>query len=133
MKIKCIVVVMLVVVLGLTQVVNVEAADTNDGGEHHGSLAEKATDPTSVLTQFQLQNIFIPSTYDADGYSNQFILQPVLPMKTGWDCFPMQIIRPTLPLNVLTADPDGAINETSGVGDLTVFDLFRSKSKKWGA
>jgi hypothetical protein len=126
---------------GLVQVAYADAAGTKDattktsaskdaGGP---SMAEKATNPTSILTQLQLQNVFIPSTYDADGYSNQFIIQPVLPMKTGWDTFPMHIIRLTLPLNVLTADPDGPINETSGVGDLTVFDLFRAKPKKWGA
>jgi hypothetical protein len=110
---------------------NAQAAPTDspDGS----SLAEKATNPTSVLTQLQFQYVFIPSTHDADDYSNQFIIQPILPMKTWWDAFPMHIIRPTLPLSILTADPDGPINDTSGMGDLTVFDLLRAKPKKWGA
>ena len=121
---------LLVALLVAADLVQVAYAEDKEGGG--ASLAEKATDPTSILTQFQLQNVFIPSTYDADGYSNQFILQPVLPMKTGWDLFPTQIIRPTLPLNVLTADPDGPIGETSGIGDLLVFDLFLPKREKWG-
>ena len=96
------------------------------------SLQEKATDPTSILTQLQIQNIFIPNTYNADGYSNQTIIQPVLPMSTGWDLFPTQILRPTLPLHVHSADPEGPVEETSGLGDLLVIDLFLPKRQKWG-
>jgi hypothetical protein len=96
------------------------------------SLQEKATDPTSVLTQLQIQNIFTPSTHDASGYSNTMIIQPVIPLPTGWDFFQTQIIRPTLPLNALIADPDGPIEETSGLGDLVVFDLFLPKRESWG-
>ncbi|MCD6392015.1 MAG: hypothetical protein J7M40_00765 [Planctomycetes bacterium] len=104
------------------------------GSEHNKSrsLLEKATDPTSILTQLQFQNIFVPNTYDADGYSNQTILQPVLPIPTGWDLFPMQILRPTLPLHVHSADPDGPVEETSGLGDLLVIDLFLPKRAEWG-
>ena len=104
------------------------------GSEHKGSrsLLEKATDPTSILTQLQFQNVFIPSTHDASGYSNQTIIQPVLPIPTGWDLFPTQILRPTLPLHVHSADPDGPVEETSGLGDLVVIDLFLPKREKWG-
>jgi len=105
-KIRLLVMLLILIIAtaGLVQVAYTDAAETKEGKGQ--SLQEKATDPTSILTQFQLQNVFIPSTYDADGYSNQFILQAVSPMKTGWDLFPTQIIRPTLPLNVLIADPD---------------------------
>lgn len=95
------------------------------------SLAEKATDPTAILTQLQFQNIFVPSTYDAHGYANTFIVQPVIPIsKKGF--LPTQIIRPTLPLSVLTADPDGPLSETSTIGDLVLFDLFLPERKSWG-
>jgi hypothetical protein len=33
----------------------------------------------------------------------------------------------------LIADPDGPINETSGQGDLVVFEIFLPKRQKWGA
>lgn len=106
----------------------------NLGSEHDksGSLQEKATDPTSILTQLQFQNVFVPNTYNADGYSNQTILQPVLPMPTGWDLFPTQILRPTLPLHVHSPDPDGPVEETSGLGDLVVIDLFLPRRAEWG-
>lgn len=97
-----------------------------------GSLLEKATDPTAILTQFQIQNIFTPNTYNSKRYSNTTILQPVLPIPTRWESFPTQILKPKLPINVLTADRDGPIGETSGLGDLVVLDLFLPKRESWG-
>ena len=125
---------------GLVQVAYAAAADDKDAAKKTSaskdaggrSLQEKATDPTSILTQLQLQNVFVPNTYDADGYSNQTIVQPVLPMKTGWDLFPTQILRPTLPLHIHSADPDGPVEETSGLGDLLVIDLFLPERQEWG-
>ncbi len=49
----------------------------SEGGGGAGAAA--ATDPPAILTQLQIQNVFTPSTYDASGYSNNLILQPVLP------------------------------------------------------
>jgi hypothetical protein len=95
-------------------------------------LQEKATDPTAILTQFQFQNVFTPSSYDAKGYANKTIVQPVLPFSTGWDAFPHHVIRPTYPVSSHIADPDGPVNETSGQGDLVLFDLLLAKRKKWG-
>ncbi len=94
------------------------------------SLAEKATDPTSILKQFQIQNTFIPDSYGASGSSNQFILQPVLPIPKS-SGFPLtQIIRPTLPY-VSTANPDGPLGRDNGWGDLALMDLFIKKCD-WG-
>ena len=105
------------------------AAPAKKPGE--ASLAEKATDPTAILTQLQFQNIFTPSTYDSHGYSNTFIIQPVIPIsKKGF--IPTQVIRPTLPLSVSTADPDGPLGETSTIGDLVLFDIFLPERKSWG-
>ncbi len=58
----------------------------SSGAGSSGSGGVYATDPSAILTQLQLQNIFTPSTYDASGYSNTFVIQPVLPfpeMKSG--------------------------------------------------
>ncbi|MHC5060877.1 MAG: hypothetical protein ACYTFK_07325 [Planctomycetota bacterium] len=139
-KFVAVLLVVMVAISGLVRITYAESADSKDAAKETpeaketggASLQEKATDPTAILTQLQLQNIFIPNTYEASGYSHQFILQPVLPIKTGWEAFPMQIIRPTFPLNVLTADPDGPVGETSGTGDLLVLDLFLPKRAKWG-
>lgn len=72
------------------------------GGGEGGAGAAAATDPSAILIQFQIQNVFTPSTYDASGYSNSLILQPVLPFPIAMPglkhVFPDHIIRPTLPV-----------------------------------
>lgn len=98
-------------------------AQSADGGGS-GSGAAAATDPSVPLTQFQLQNSFIPSTYGADGYSNVFVVQPVIPLNLDWDTIPYHIIRPTLPVIAPTADPDGPMGVQGGLGDLTVIDVY---------
>jgi hypothetical protein len=104
-----------------------EAAETKEGGEQ-ASLAEKATDPTSSLIQFRLQNSFIPESFDSTGYSNVFQIQPVIPWKAPWG--QLMITRPTIPFP-LTADPDGLVNETSGLGDIDLLHLFIFE-QEWG-
>lgn len=95
------------------------------GGSSGGAGAADAVNPAVPLTQLQLQNLFIPNTYDSSGYSNQFILQPVLPFNINEDGFiPYHIMRPTLPIIAPTADPDGAVGVQGGLGDLTVADVF---------
>ena len=93
-----------------------------------GAGAADATDPSAILTQLQLQNVFTPETYGASGYSNSFILQPVLPFPVAApvlkEFFPNHIIRPTLAINAPTADPDGPLGVQGGLGDLTVVDVF---------
>ena len=104
-------------------------------------LARKATDPSSILTQLQFQNIFVPSSNDADGlkadgYANTFIIQPVIPFAAG-DGFPLDlVIRPTLPI-VTTPDikikstGQTIVSDTTQLGDLSVLaPLF--KREKWG-
>jgi hypothetical protein len=73
----------------------------------------------------QFQNVFVPESYNAGGYSNQFILQPVIPLNISEHGFiPYHIIRPTLPIIAPTADPDGLAGTESGLGDLTLLDVF---------
>jgi hypothetical protein len=96
------------------------------GQDSGGSGAADATDPSAILTQLQIQNIFTPETYDASGYSNNLILQPVLPFPVAVpglkEISPAHIMRPTLPIIVPTADPDGPLGVQGGLGDLTLFD-----------
>lgn len=94
-------------------------------GAGGGAGAAAATDPSVPLTQLQLQNVFTPETYNASGYSNTFIVQPVIPLNIGEEAFfPYHIIRPTLPIVAPTADPDGPLGVQGGLGDLTVVDAF---------
>ena len=90
-----------------------------------GAGAAEATDPSVPLTQLQFQNIFTPESYDASGYSNTFIVQPVIPLNIGEDAFfPYHIIRPTIPVIAPTADPDGPRGVHGGLGDTTIVDVF---------
>ena len=86
----------------------VRGQDSGGEGGGGGDLAGDATNPTSNLTQYQLQNTFIPSTYEASGFAHTLSLQLVKPFETGHCFFPTWITRTTLPV-VTTADPDGAV------------------------
>jgi hypothetical protein len=90
-----------------------------------GAGAAAATDPSVPLAQLQLQNVFTPETYDASGYSNTFIVQPVVPLNFGeGGFFPYHIVRPTIPIIAPTADPDGPRGVQGGLGDTTIVDVF---------
>ena len=85
------------------------------------------TDPTAILTQIQLQNRFGVESYDASGYANTFVFQPVLPYPVAMpglkEIMPFHIVRPTLPFPAPTADPDGPLGVQGGMGDLTILDV----------
>lgn len=118
-------------------------SDASAGGG--GASASDATNPTAAIKVFQVQNTFIPNTYDASGYGNVFALQVVLPFKTRSEFFPTWITRTTLPV-ISTADPDADIpigpgNDTdfniplfsqAGLGDLVFISLFNHPTD-WGS
>lgn len=117
----------------------------DSGGEGGGDLAGDATNPTSSLTQYQIQNTFIPSTYEASGFAHTLSLQLVKPFETGHCFFPAWITRTTLPV-VTTADPDGSVpigppndsefsvplDNQSGLSDL-VFISILNHPTDWGS
>jgi hypothetical protein len=94
---------------------------------HPHSGGVDPTDPSAILTQIQLQNTFGVESYDASGYGNTFVFQPVLPFPVAIpglkDIFPAHIVRPTLPFPAPTADPDGLLGVQGGMGDLTILDV----------
>lgn len=98
------------------------------GGGDGGAGASDATDPSAILTQLQLQNNFTPESFNSSGYSNTFIVQPVLPFPVAMPglkkIFPAHIMRPTLPIIAPSADPDGPAGVEGGLGDLILLDAF---------
>ncbi len=96
--------------------------DSGDGG------SPDPNNPSAILTQFGVQNIFTPETYDATGYSNTVVVQPVLPFPVAIpglkEFFPAHILRPTMPIIAPTADPDGPPGVQGGLGDLTLLDAY---------
>jgi len=83
------------------------------------SLAEAATDPSAILTQFQ--NFFwTTGNSDDNNISNTYLLQPVLPLSKN------NVLRPALPV----VNTSGK----TGIGDLFLLDVFLYpvKSGTWG-
>lgn len=113
-----------------------EAGGASSAGAASGAGAADATDPSAILMQLQLQNLFTPETYDATGYSNTLIIQPVLPFPVETsllkEFFPNHILRPTLPIIAPTADPDGPFGVQGGLGDLTLLDVFIHQVEGFG-
>ena len=58
----------------------VRGQDSGEASGGGGAGAGAATDPSVPLTQIQFQNVFVPESFNSSGYSNQFILQPVIPL-----------------------------------------------------
>jgi hypothetical protein len=90
-------------------------------------LANQANNPTAPLTLVQFRDIYVPRAKKQNGPLNSFQFQPVVPIGPfGW--LPLvQLMKITMPL--FNANP-GPGHET-GMGDLTVFDLF-SLEQSWG-
>ncbi len=93
----------------------------DDGG---GAGAGQAVDPSVPLAQLQIQNEFVLSTYNASGYSNRLVLQPVVPIHINSELFPYHIVRPTLPVIAPTPDLDGPLGVEGGLGDLLLLDVY---------
>jgi hypothetical protein len=82
-------------------------------------LAQAATDPSAILTQFQ--NFFwTTGSSDDKNISNTYLLQPVLPLSKN------NVFRPALPV----VNTSGK----TGIGDLFLLDAFMNhvKTGTWG-
>ena len=95
-----------------------QPAPASPSGHQHANLAEAATNPLANLIQFQVQEQYTPDVDNADGYSNAFLLQPVIPVKLPWKKAPLGIIRLTVPY-VSTPDLPG-VGRKDGIGDTTL-------------
>jgi hypothetical protein len=92
------------------------------------SLQAQAADPTAPLVQLSTMNDLAVSSRGGTGVAYQFLLQPVIPLPP-YKRFPVgQIIRPTIPV-IVTPGPD----RVSGLGDITLFDIFLPRRFAWGA
>ena len=96
--------------------------DTHESGASAAggaSLAEAATDPSAILTQFQ--NFFwTTGNSDDNNISNTYLMQPVLPLSKK------NVLRPALPV----VNTSGK----TGIGDLFLLDIVLNpvKTGTWG-
>ncbi len=109
-----------------------QAAPPAAGGEGagHEDLAATATNPIGNLIQVQLQNVFIPTSWESSGYANLFLFQPVIPIKLHNKIFPTLLTRITLPI-VTTPNPNGPVTGTTGTGDMVILATVIN-NQPWG-
>lgn len=88
----------------------------------HSSLASAATNPIANLIQFQLQNQYNWENHNSSGYSNAFLIQPVVPIQLNSKKIPFMITRTTVPF-VSTPDLGPGVNRKHGLGDTTVLAI----------
>jgi hypothetical protein len=108
-----------------------QSAPEHPSGSKSGSLAEAATNPIANLVQFQLQGVFNWDNHNSSGYSNDFVIQPVAPVKLPWEAVPLLITRTTIPY-VSTPNLGSPVNRKHGFGDTTLLGLFTPKLKAKG-
>jgi hypothetical protein len=104
-------------------------AEPPSGG--HASLALAANNPIANLIQVELQNLYTPSNYNSDGYSNVAIFQPIMPFDLPWEKVPLLVTRTTLPY-ISTPDLDGGVGRKDGFGDIVAQGYFIPKLKTKG-
>ena len=105
------------------------SADAKPSGHNH-DLAVAATNPIANLMQFQFQNTSSFESYNASGYANSFVIQPVIPFKISDDedaFFKFGVTRTTLPI-LTTPDIDG-VGQYTGLGDLVAFGFAIHEQK----
>lgn len=100
------------------------------GGEE---LAKQATNPVAPLVQLQFQNSFVGENKGGSGYSNQFVIQPVIPWKIGSQAM---LSRITVPL-IATADLGGDVGREYGLGEVVALNFaittINKGDPKWQA
>lgn len=89
------------------------------------TLKQKSLDPTSDLKQLQVENRFIPNTFDADGYANILTVRAIVPIAKSRFSPVRQQWRLTFP--ILTA-PGGP----TGLSDLQLLGLMISEERYVG-
>src|SRR5208337_4691931 len=81
-------------------------------------LAEKVNDPTAILTQFKLQDLYTPRNFQSTAQTNALQLRAVLPVSRFW-LLPDQVIRPTFTIDTLAT---GRSSQTiTELGDTQLF------------
>ncbi|WP_447922249.1 hypothetical protein [Achromobacter aegrifaciens] len=86
--------------------------------------ANKANNPLNLAPSLGMQNYYTPRLFGTSAHTNDFLVRPTLPIAPGdWIGVP-QILRPTVPLST-RPQADGSYR--TGLGDISVFDIFLLK------
>jgi len=94
--------------------------------ENLDSLSRRATDPTAIMWQLQLEDYWSPKMSKVNYKENVFRYRAVIPLqgkvKNSWD----HLIRLTITTNRYSGVP-------LGLGDIELFDMIIPKRYAWGA
>jgi hypothetical protein len=87
-------------------------------------LAREVEDPTAILMQLQLQDLYTPKNFQTSAQTNTIQLRAVVPIE-AFSGFPFQqVIRPTFKVeSIATSSSSSTITEFQ---DMELFDLFIS-------
>lgn len=87
-------------------------------------LAREVDDPTAILAQLQLINLYTPRNFQSSAQTNTINFKPIIPIQ-AFSLLPFQqVIRPTFALQQLaTSSSSSTMTE---FGDIQLFDLFVS-------
>jgi hypothetical protein len=100
------------------------AANSANSESEEDLLAREVDDPTAILTQLKLQDLYTPRNFQTTAQTNTVQLRPVIPVDS-FALFPFkQLIRPTFEVQtVATSRGSSTITEFA---DMQLFDLFVS-------
>jgi hypothetical protein len=95
-----------------------------DGPNHpaHANLAAEATNPVAPLMSLRLQYQNSPSSYNADGYSQAFVFQGVIPNTLPFEAVPRMLNRVTTPY-ISTPDLGEGIGRKHGFSDTSLLSF----------
>jgi hypothetical protein len=97
------------------------AQQTASAGDEEESLAERENDPTADLTQFKVQDIYMPAEYGTNAQLNTLQIRPLLAVRPQLFTPLEQLIRPTV--QVVTVPRNKGASTTTALDDFQLFDL----------
>src|ERR1700694_4539987 len=100
------------------------AANSANSESEEDLLAREVDDPTAILTQLKLQDLYTPRNFQTTAQTNTVQVRPVIPVES-FSLFPFKhLIRPTVVVQPLaTSRGSSTITEFA---DMQLFDLFVS-------
>ncbi|GGP22054.1 hypothetical protein [Silvimonas iriomotensis] len=87
--------------------------------------ANKSNNPLNPAPGLNFQDYYVPSLFDSDKHTNDFLLRGTLPVAPGLLPLP-QLFRLTVPVSTRPA-PDGGYS--TALGDVNLFDIFLMGNK----
>jgi hypothetical protein len=116
----------LVLIVGITCSVrgHTITCDSASAESEEDRLAREVEDPTAILTQLQIQDLYNPRNFQTSAQTNTIQIRPILPIE-AFSGFPFQqIIRPTFKVSqIATSSSSSTITEFQ---DMELLDLFVS-------